>query len=158
MGKPGKTPAPIKEKIGRKRGPAKGTAGRPRIELDWPAIEKLAGIHCTQVEIAAVAGVGIDTLNQKSKAKWGKTFQEYLREKRGLGNTTLRRKQYLLAEAGDKTMLVWLGKNWLGQSDKLETKEESTTKIEIQTGDLKKLTTEELRVYVALREKINSDA
>ena len=34
---------------------------------------------------------------------------------------SLRRKQYSTAMEGNATMLVWLGKNWLSQSDKLDT-------------------------------------
>ena len=46
---------------------------------------------------------------------------------------SLRRKQIELAQDGDKTMLVWLGKQILGQSDKintmLETKEPLVIKL-----------------------------
>jgi len=34
---------------------------------------------------------------------------------------SLRRIQYSTAMEGNATMLVWLGKNWLGQTDKLDT-------------------------------------
>jgi hypothetical protein len=34
---------------------------------------------------------------------------------------SLRRKQYSTAMEGNATMLVWLGKNWLSQTDKMDT-------------------------------------
>ena len=49
-------------------------------------------------------------------------FSSYLAEKRAHGNSLLRAKQYEIAMSGDKTMLVWLGKNRLEQSDKIEKK------------------------------------
>jgi hypothetical protein len=33
---------------------------------------------------------------------------------------SLRAKQVALALAGDRTMLIWLGKQWLGQKDRLD--------------------------------------
>jgi len=38
-----------------------------------------------------------------------------------IGRSSLRRMQWKAAENGDKTMLVWLGKQYLGQRDKQET-------------------------------------
>ena len=46
-------------------------------------------------------------------------FCDYIEQKRGSGKASLRRRQWQAAEAGDKTMLIWLGKNWLGQSDQV---------------------------------------
>jgi hypothetical protein len=37
-----------------------------------------------------------------------------------VGRMSLRRKQWKAAEDGNTTMLVWLGKQYLGQSDKSE--------------------------------------
>jgi hypothetical protein len=54
----------------------------------------------------------------------GIPFSQYAQEKRAEGDDHLRMAQYNLAMKGDKTMLIWLGKNRLGQSDKTESRHE----------------------------------
>jgi hypothetical protein len=44
----------------------------------------------------------------------------HLAQKRQAGFVSLRRKQYELAMAGNATMLIFLGKQYLGQADKRE--------------------------------------
>ena len=48
----------------------------------------------------------------------GMSFDEYFAQKRGSGKTSLRRAQWLSAQKGNPTMLIWLGKQYLGQRDK----------------------------------------
>lgn len=50
------------------------------------------------------------------------------------GRISLRRKQYELAMDGDKTMLIWLGKQWLGQHE--PEREIKTTKETIKKNEL----------------------
>jgi hypothetical protein len=50
----------------------------------------------------------------------------------------LRRLQWKLARAGNATMLIWLGKQWLGQTDKVESDTKTATAEEI-ANELKKL-------------------
>ncbi|MEN6454867.1 MAG: hypothetical protein ABFD10_11450, partial [Prolixibacteraceae bacterium] len=86
--------------------------GRPKIPIDYEKAEKLAIILCTQSEIAAVLNVPLSTLEHDP---------EFLRiHKKGMetGKASLRRMQYKGAEAGNATMLIWLGKQHLGQRDK----------------------------------------
>ena len=100
--------------------------GRPLIVIDWETVDNLAAIHCTGPEISVVMKISEDTLTRATKREHKITFAEYIRQKRGKGKASLRRLQWKAAEAGDKTMLVWLGKNWLDQTDRRET----TTHIE----------------------------
>lgn len=96
------------------------TKGRPRYILNEYGklmIKTLAGYMCTDEEISAVLGVNLDTLlNERNK----ETFSEC--KKRGIdeGKASLRRKQYEIAMKGNASMLIWLGKQWLGQTDKVE--------------------------------------
>tara|TARA_A100001201_G_scaffold41729_1_gene42726 strand:- start:167 stop:499 length:333 start_codon:yes stop_codon:yes gene_type:complete len=87
--------------------------GRPKKELDIDIIQKLASIMCTNVEIAQVVGCHADTLADN--------FSEYLKKGREEGKISLRRLQWTKAQNGNTTMLIWLGKQWLGQKDKIET-------------------------------------
>lgn len=98
----------------------KKKAGRPKINIDWDAFEKLCGLQCTQEEIASYFQCSADTIDTKTKEHYKKYFSEIFREKRGRGRISLRRKQYEIALDGDKTMLIWLGKQYLNQAEKQE--------------------------------------
>lgn len=97
------------------------TRGRPLLILNEDGaetIEKLASMMCTDEEIASVMGVSVDTLlNANNK----KTFSERKEMGRNRGKASLRRMQYKAAEAGNATMLIWLGKQFLEQTEKQET-------------------------------------
>jgi len=95
--------------------------GRPRIEFDeshWRSIDNLCGLMCTAEEIAGFLEVSVDTLERRIREKYNCTFAEYFKERSARGKISLRRHQYKLAEAGNPTMLIWLGKQYLGQTDK----------------------------------------
>ncbi len=94
--------------------------GRPRIEIDWNQVDAMCAIHCTGPEIASVIGVSEDTMTRSCKRDHDMLFAEYIEQKRGPGKVSLRRKQWNQAAGGDRTMLIWLGKNWLEQTDRLE--------------------------------------
>ena len=83
-------------------------------------LEKLGLMHCTQAECAAFFGVAAETMCRvlKRSAAHRDAYERGLQK----GKLSIRRKQYELAMAGDKTMLIWLGKQMLGQVDKQETK------------------------------------
>jgi len=93
---------------------------RPIIEIDWEQVDKMCAIHCTGEEQAAVLRVDYDTLNRACQREHDISFAEYFKQKASNGKMSLRRKQYTAAMDGNTTMLVWLGKNWLGQTDQIE--------------------------------------
>ena len=93
----------------------KKMVGRPKQELDTNLIENLASIFCTNQEIATIVGCHPDTLADN--------FSEYLKKGRDKGKMSLRRMQWEKAQSGNTTMLIWLGKQMLGQRDKIETSE-----------------------------------
>lgn len=57
------------------------------------------------------------TLDRAIKDIHGMTLDKYRERKRGAGRAALQAKQFEMAMQGDKTMLIWLGKQWLGQRD-----------------------------------------
>ena len=69
----------------------------------------LARIHCTDKEIADIVKVSRKTLTNRCS--------DVLSAGRSQGKASLRRKQWMKADEGNAQMLIWLGKNWLGQSD-----------------------------------------
>jgi hypothetical protein len=90
----------------------KRKAGRPRKELDVEQIRTLASIQCTMKEIAAVMRVNVDTLHDN--------YSEIIKEAQEAGKESLRRAQWKKAvDEGHPTMLIWLGKFYLGQKEEM---------------------------------------
>lgn len=94
--------------------------GRPKKQISIKQFENLCKLQCTIHEIAAFFDTTTDTVEKRVSEHYGLGFSEVFRAKRGLGNISLRRKQRQLAEKGDRTMLIWLGKQHLGQKDRQE--------------------------------------
>lgn len=86
--------------------------GRPKIKVDAALVEKLAGIGCPNKEIASIVGCSVDTLDRH--------FADVITKGRENGKTRIRQKQIQMALNGNVAMLIWIGKNWLGQTDKQE--------------------------------------
>lgn len=93
---------------------------RPKKEIDIRQFENLCGLHCTKQEICGWFELTDKTLEKWCRRTYGKGFSEVYREKRSNGNLSLRRKQMEVALAGNVSMLIFLGKNYLGQTDKVE--------------------------------------
>lgn len=98
---------------------ATARTGRPKIEIDQRVFEELCKIQCTQSEICAVLGVTDKTLTSWCKRTYKKSFSEVFRQKREGGFASLRRMQFALASE-NAAMAIFLGKNYLGQTDKKE--------------------------------------
>lgn len=82
---------------------------RPKIEIDESLVDKLASIHCTMEEIGSIVGCSVDTLERR--------FADVIKKAKDKGKSSLRRYQWELAQKGNATMLIWLGKQLLGQRD-----------------------------------------
>lgn len=91
--------------------------GRPRKEIDLALVSQLAAIQCTDEEIAAAVGVCLETLIRRKKEP---EFLEALEGGKAKGRISLRRTQWKMAQQGNATMAIFLGKNVLGQRDKPE--------------------------------------
>lgn len=87
--------------------------GRPKLQIDAEQVEKLASIHCTMNEIAAIMGCSVDTLENR--------FSDVIEKGRDKGKASLRRLQWQTAQSGSAAMQIWLGKQLLGQRDRHET-------------------------------------
>ncbi len=89
-----------------------------RIPIDWEVVDKYLEAGCLGTEIAAYLGCHPETFYDRCLKEKGVGFSEYLATKRSKGDAILRAKQYELAMQGNTTLLIWLGKNRLGQRDK----------------------------------------
>lgn len=112
-----KTVAWVPREAGKRAGP-----GQPRsIELDATSAKILQGlgrIQATTKEAAAFFHVAencfLNFLDREPEAR--RIFDEA----KGEGKISLRRAQFQRALGGSDTMQIWLGKQWLGQADKIE--------------------------------------
>lgn len=98
--------------------------GRPRIEISKEDFEKLCGLQCTRIEIADWFNVSEDTIERWCKRTYNETFAVVFAKKRSKGQISLRRAQFKLAEK-NATMAIFLGKQYLGQADRIVTESRS---------------------------------
>ena len=91
----------------------KKSVGRPKkYNLDTKQVEQLAGFGCTDTEIASFFNISRTTLERN--------YEQYMTKGRESGKIRLRQMQWASAKKGNVAMLIWLGKQLLGQSDKQE--------------------------------------
>lgn len=96
---------------------------KPMSDKEFEQLINMIRIQCTAEEIADVFGMSEDTLGRRiaeRNIEGVKNFADLYKKHSGEGKASLRREQWKLAQAGNPTMLVWLGKQMLGQRDKHE--------------------------------------
>ena len=106
----------------------KNKGGRPKAEVDFDQFEKLCALQCTKLEICDYLNITDKTLDRLIKAKYKMSFSEIFKIKRGKGKIALRRFQWRLAET-NPAMAIFLGKNYLEQSDKQEIEHQGGVKV-----------------------------
>jgi len=127
--------------MAKKKTPQKKTATNPKgagaqkIVIDWPQVDSMCKIQCTGEEIASVLDINYETLERACKREKGIKFVDYIGQKKLGGKASLRRNQWKLAQDGNATMLVWLGKNMLDQTDKSEVSNTSHVTINMPDDD-----------------------
>ncbi len=100
-------------------------AGRPRKEIDLDKVKEWVEFQATAEEIAGKLDISVDTLDLRLKDAGYDNFTDFFKKHSGTGKISLRRAQYQLAiQDKNPTMQVWLGKQYLGQKDKIEQKTE----------------------------------
>lgn len=85
---------------------------RPKKEVDIELLEKLASIQCTNDEICSIIKIDERTLQRR--------FADVIKLGREQGKASLRRLQWEAAKKGNTAILIWLGKQYLGQKDKID--------------------------------------
>lgn len=136
-----------------------GMAGRPEADIDWAKVDDLLVAGCMGTEIAAYLGLNPQTLYRRCEDLYKINFSEYLQEKRAKGDTLLHAAQFDEAvRKRNTTMLVWLGKNRLDQSDKKEITHEGGFQFNvINYGDKKPVTYQDANVIEAKVTKVEKE-
>lgn len=94
---------------------------RPKANIDWSEASRLLQAGCDGVQISSYFGIDPETLYNRCKEDLGMGFTEYLRQNRSKGDALLIAKQYEAAlKDKDRGMLIWLGKQRLGQRDRFD--------------------------------------
>lgn len=93
--------------------------GRPAIQIDEEQFKGLCSIQCTLEEIANWFKCSEDTIERWCKRQLKMSFAEAYKKHSVGGKISLRRYQMKMAEH-NATMAIWLGKQYLGQTDKQE--------------------------------------
>lgn len=117
--------------------------GRPLKEFDIKAFQDLVGLGCTQEEICwyfrdeTGKPANVDTLSRWCVRTFDMNFQEYFKQNGYMAlKIRLRRNQFELSKKS-AVMAIFLGKNYLGQTDAARTDVTLTTDdgfIEALTG------------------------
>ena len=104
------SPVPRDQK--RRTGPGNGAV------IDYGIVERSAGVGCSREEIAAIIGIARSAFYRHIDKD--ERLRDALDVGAAKGRATLRRAQWKGAVTdGNPTMLVWLGKQLLGQQDSL---------------------------------------
>ena len=83
---------------------------RPLLEIDPEEVRKLAQLGCKLDEMADFLCCSVDTLERR--------FAEEIRKGKADLKMSLRRMQIHAAQNGNVAMMIWLGKQLLGQVDR----------------------------------------
>lgn len=94
--------------------------------FNWQIFEELCKIMCTQEEISAVMGLSHDTLQRAVEFRYCRRFKDVMKDLQAGGRASLRRNQFKLSET-NAAMAIWLGKQYLGQTEKIEQIEQHGT-------------------------------
>lgn len=98
---------------------------------DLKDLKNLCSLQCTQEEVCThFDGISTSTLDRKIKEFCGVTYREFFNQWRHKGTLSLRRAQWVSAlQKGNVRMQIHLGKNLLGQRDRVEYVEEPPEEV-----------------------------
>lgn len=100
---------PAKKRTPKKISKKPGETGRPLLDIDVEEVKRLASIGASERDYGDWFGCSGSTIVKR--------FSDVIAKHNGRTRSKLRQKQIQLALEGDKTMLIWLGKQMLGQTE-----------------------------------------
>lgn len=109
---------------------------RPKKELSdikfdgWDQLDALI-VWASEEYCAEKLGMSVDSLARRLNEK-GFSFAEYKRKRQEPMRINLLKKQYDTAMQGNVTMLIWLGKQYLGQKENHDLSSDSVREVEVK--------------------------
>ncbi len=99
--------------------------GRHRKEVDLEKVENMASFACTQEEIALECGFERTLFHSRRDVREAYTngFNK--------AKTRLRVAQFKAATAGNTTMMIWLGRQYLGQKESFDAEIKAEDKVTV---------------------------
>jgi hypothetical protein len=119
-------------------------AGRKPREYDKSIFEGLCEIQCTVDEMESVLRTDQRTLDKWCKRTYKDSFSTTYKRYSSSGKTSLRRFQFNQSKR-NASMAIWLGKQWLGQCDKIDHLENKMNTVIGVFNDLNRLIKKEDR-------------
>ena len=112
--------------------------GRPKTPIDWRKVANMCKIQCTLEEIAGILEMTVDNLERRTESEQGMKFSDFYKQKSAGGKCSLRRRLYKVAHSdeirGSVSAAIWLSKNYLGMSDKIERVNDDVEPFVIETS------------------------
>ncbi len=99
------------------------------LDLDVEQLRKLAAMQLTYEEIAAFFGCSRSSLYARED------YREIIEQARDTGKGSLRREMWNSAMDGDRQMMVWLSKQYLGMREKTEHSGEGLRPLTIEFAE-----------------------
>lgn len=85
--------------------------------FDWVMIGKLFQVFSTIPDVVYILNTTQRELNKKCKEEFNMTIKQFQEANYSVGRSSLRRAQYQTALKGNPTLLIWMGKQYLGQKE-----------------------------------------
>ena len=83
-------------------------------KIDLEELEKLSSLQCTDMELASWFRVSVRTIERRRReAKFGDAMERG----KARGRMSIRRAQFRMLDSGNPAIAIFLGKNYLGQTD-----------------------------------------
>lgn len=100
---------------------------RGEIPLDWTRLNQYLELGARLIDCSEFLSVSEDKIQDQIKRHHAMTFMEYRDKKMAKMRLRVLQKQFDVAMQGNVAMLIWLGKQILGQTEKIEQQNTETT-------------------------------
>jgi IS30 family transposase len=108
------------------------------VAIDWEKVSEWLEAGADGTDVAAALGIHPETLYDRCKKEQKTDFSVYRAQKRAVGMNSLRVARYELATKDkNPTMMIWLSKQMLGETDKpgIVAETDRTYQVEIITAN-----------------------
>jgi hypothetical protein len=91
-----------------------------KLDIDWDKVIELLQAQVHGTSIADIIGISSTCLFERVQQDHNMTWGEFKMKHKSVGREKLRQRMFQQAMSGDKTLMIFLAKNYLGMADKVE--------------------------------------